>query len=174
MNTQGHPSWFGIGAVILSAALTGCQTPRTAGRSDIVRVSTFYSSQDVWLNFDQPPTMEPQGFKCSVFLTPAEGEQGTFGDGTIQFNIYRVDRDGAGRGTNTLIHTESFDTERAYGYRGRVRKRFGWGYGFRIPWGDADLRGKEIMVTVSFVRKDGRTIAGQPKYFKVPLLSREP
>ncbi|NOT02855.1 MAG: hypothetical protein HOP29_19825 [Phycisphaerales bacterium] len=174
MSARRSRSLPAIAAGAFLAAVTGCQSARVAGRSDIVRVSTFYSSQDVWLNFDQPPTLVPQGFKCSVFLTPAEGEQGAFGDGTIKFEIYRVDRDEQGAGANTLVHTESFEKERAYGYRGRIPKRYGWGYGFRIPWGEADLRGQEIMVVVSFVRKDGRTIAGQPKYFKVPMVARIP
>jgi hypothetical protein len=46
----------------------------------------------------------------------------------------------------------------------------------RLNWGDADVRGHEIQMVVSFERRDGTIIRGRPWYVKVPerVRSRTP
>ncbi len=147
---------------------SGCQTLAPQGRRDINRVSTFYNTQHLWLNFDSPPTHLPQGIKFSVFLTARDSELGVFGDGIMQIEMFRIDKSDSGEQTRTPVKKWSFDTQQAQTFRGRQRKRYGWGYGFRLNWENAEVRGHEIMIIVSFHRHDGTIIHGQPKYLKVP------
>lgn len=153
---------------ILSTLGTGCATPSSMDRPDIIRVSTFYNSQRLWLNFDNPPTDVPQGLKFTVFLTGTQSELGVFGDGTLHMDMFRIDYNPDGEPTRTPVRHWSFNTQEAMPYRGKRPTRYGQGYGFRIPWGDVNVHGKEIQVTVSFERLDGTIVHGQPKGLKVP------
>jgi len=146
----------------------GCASITNPARSDIVRVATFFNSQRIWLNFDAPPTREPQGLKFSVFLTASDRELGVFGDGTIHVDLFQTQGTPDSAANRVHLKRWSFNAEQARPFRAKKPTRYGWGYGLRLPWGDLDVRGKEIQIIVSFERRDGRVISGLPQYLKVP------
>ncbi len=157
-----------MSAAGLFLAVTGCATLPKNVRRDIVEVSTFYNSQNLWLNFEDPPTNVPQGLRFSLFLKAAGQDLGVFGDGIIHVDMYRIERDEEGEATRTHVKKWSLDTEEAAAYRSTRTTAFGHGYGMRLNWGDADVRGHEIQLVVSFERRDGPVIRGRPWYVKVP------
>jgi hypothetical protein len=168
LSAKTAPSHAAIALAIL-AATTGCQGPTASGgRTDIVRVSTFYNTRAPFLSFQNPPDVVPQGLKFSVFLSAQHSEKGVFGDGEFVIDLYKVERDQSGEPRRQHAKKWTFNTEQAAPYRSIRRTEYGWGYGFRLNWGDIDVLGKEIMVTVSFHRKDGATVHGRAFYLKVP------
>lgn len=153
---------------LLASLGTGCATTALTLHRDINRVSTFYDTLRIWLNFDSPPSSVPQGLKFSVFLTASDSELGVFGDGIIRIEMFRIDRGSNDQPLRTPVRQWSFDAQEAYPYRRKKPTRYGWAYGFRLPWGDVEVLGREILLIVSFERPDGTVIHGQPKYLKVP------
>ncbi len=148
--------------------LAGCSLAPTHLRRDIVRISPFYSTRAIWLNFEDPPTNVPQGLKFTVFLGTANQKLGMFGDGTMLVEMFRVEKDDQGKPVRVPVKKWSYNTKQCYPFRSKRRTRYGWGYGLRLPWGDVDVLGKEIVLVVSFKRLDGMIIHSQPKYLKVP------
>lgn len=157
--------WFYMTTAIALSAV-GCATTPSVS-TDIVQVATFYN-QEPWLNFDPIPTDVPGGLRFTLYLAPTGSPKGVFGDGTIHVEMYRVERAADGKVETALVRRWSFTTDEARVYRARDKRRLGWGYGIRLDWGDVDVLGREIMVIVSFERKDGRTVRGRPKNFQVP------
>jgi len=157
---------------ILSAPLllAGCSLASNHLRRDIERISPFYSTRAIWLNFEDPPTNVPEGLKFTVFLGSARETIGVFGDGTMIVEMFRVDHDDQGKAIRVSVKKWSYNTEQCYPFRSKRRTRYGWGYGLRLPWGDADVLGEEIVLVVSFKRLDGISIHSQPKYLKVPVV----
>ncbi len=155
--------------LVLAASLAGgCTAMGPKVSPDIIRVSTFYNKQNPWLNFDRPPRPVPGGVKFTVYLSSPDTALGVFGDGVIHVDLFRVDSDADGDPVQTPLRRWSFDKDQAYPYRVRRKSRLGWAYGFRLPWGEVDVLGKEVMFLVSFERRDGRVIYGQPVRLKVP------
>jgi hypothetical protein len=66
------------------------------------------------------------------------------------------------------MHEWMFDVDEALPFRCKRRMVAGWGYAIFLPWGDMNLAGREIRLTVSFERKDGVVISGSKKDFRVP------
>jgi len=176
LNFVGRVSPAGLFRRIIPALLlalaglvgSGCTTTLSPARKDIVRVATFFNSQRLWLNFDSPPTNEPQGLKFSVFLAASNRELGVFGDGTLHVDLFRTENAPDSPAQRVHLKRWSFNTAQAMPFRSKKPTRYGWGYGLRLPWGDVDVHGKEIQIVVSFERKDGSVISGLPRYLKVP------
>lgn len=160
-----YQMWFHMTTAIALSAVGCAITPSVS--TDIVQVATLYSPEP-WLNFDPVPTDVPGGLRFTLYLAPTGSPKGVFGDGTIHVEMHRVDRTADGKAEIALVRKWSFTTDEARVYRARDKRRLGWGYGMRLDWGDVDVLGREIMVIVSFERKDGRTVRGRPKYFQVP------
>ena len=155
--------------VLLVGGAGGCRSlgiPVTQRR--IIRVSTFYNTRGVWLNFDSPPTDVPEGLKFTIFLSAAGRDLGVFGDGTLIVEMFRVDRNEIGEPVRVLVKKWSFNTKQAYVFRIKEPTRYGWAYGMRLSWGDADVLGREIEVITSFKRHDGTIVYGRPMLLKVP------
>ncbi len=159
-----------LAVIALPLIGTGCiSTPyRVAGHRNITNVSTFYNTSSPWLNFDNPPDNVPQGLKFSVFLTASETELGVFGDGVFTIDLFLIERDEENNPIRTPITKWKYTTEQAMPFRSKRPTKYGWGYGFRLNWGDADVLGKEIMTIVSFQRASGAVVHGTPFYHKVP------
>lgn len=165
---RGVSSILQVSCGLLCLAASGCQTLELGLSRDIVRVSTFYNNQRPWLNFDQPPTNVPQGFKCTVFLSNSKSALGCVGDGVLHVEMFRVDDVPGGQPVRTPIKKWSYDVQQAAFFRVKEPGPYGLGYGLRLNWDDADVAGREIVVVMSFERRDGVIIHGVPKYLKVP------
>ncbi len=166
------------GLCAAAVSLTGCRTTPSGFkmdnrfRQDIVQVATFVDKLNPWLNFDNPPRDVPGGLKLAVYFTSSNGPLGVFGDGTVLIDMYRMDGGPANR--KELVHLKQwrFSTEEAYQYGFRERQRTGWGYQFRLEWGENDVLGEEVVFIVSFERYDGRVVRGKRNFFKVPVTVR--
>jgi len=93
---------------------------------------------------------------------------GAFGDGIIRARTYELATVGR-ETTPTLLKEWSFDVDQAMPWRARRRTVMGWGYKLPLIWGDElDPRGKQIRVTISFERIDGKVFHSGKKDFRVP------
>ena len=122
--------------------------------------------QEPWISFKDDAN--PGGLQINLFLGSGSSDKGVYGDGTIEINMYRTVARRDGRKARVLVKKWEFDPEQALPYLLRRPTAFGWGYGFRLNWGDADVLGKEVMLVTRFIRPDGQIVAGQPKHLKVP------
>jgi hypothetical protein len=162
-------------AVLLAAA--GCKTighqgfkPDHRFREDIISVATFQDKRSPWLNYDQPARDIPNGIKFPVYLTSRDSSLGVFGDGTLLVDMYLIRRSEDGSQDPLHIKNWAFNTEEAYLFGFREKRRLGWGYQLYLNWSDitTDVRGKEVMFIVSFRRNEGNVVRGKRMYFRVP------
>ncbi len=160
-----------IFATIAATALTGCDTS-SAGRSfklheNIVTVPRFYNKENPWINFEDPPTDEPQGIKIVLYMQSPDQKLGIYGDGTIVANIYDVEKTSGGPEKRTHLKQWAFDPDQAAIFHGK-RSRLGQPYFLVLAWPELNLVGKEILIAISFQRKDGRLVKARPVHIRVP------
>ena len=134
---------------------------------DISGVAAVYDPYSPWLWNDEHSKVRGV-FVTSLYLFGPQSV-GVFGDGVIKARVYLLEGT-EGRWTPTKMLREwSFDPNEALQWRSRKRTPMGWRYALALPWGDdIDVRGKQIRVTLSFERVDGRTIHAREKDFRVP------
>lgn len=133
---------------------------------NIVGVRKFIS-QEPWLSFNQEGLRQPEGFKATLYLESGTTGRGAFGDGTIRISLYTVDRDSKGERLKLAKRWE-ISPQDSVPWRARRPTQLGWGYGLRLPWGDAKLAGKEVEFVFQFVRRDGAMLSAEPIRMKVP------
>lgn len=125
-------------------------------------------TQEPWISFDEEGDPNPEGFKIALFLASGSSFKGVYGDGTIEINMYRVITRRDKKKARVLIKKWEFDPAGALPYLLRRPTAYGWGYGFRLNWGDAEVYGKDVMIVCRFIRADNQIITGQPRWLKVP------
>lgn len=140
--------------------------PAPADDPNIVGVRKFIS-QEPWLSFNREGLRQPEGFKATLYLESGTTGRGAFGDGTIRISLYTVDRDPQGERLKLAKRWE-ISPEDSMPWRARRPTQLGWGYGLRLPWGDAKLAGKEVEFVFQFVRRDGAMLSAEPIRMKVP------
>ncbi|UCG32889.1 MAG: hypothetical protein JSU68_14645 [Phycisphaerales bacterium] len=181
MNRQRAATALGVLASIM--VVTGCANPNEgldlrpgqnvgdmALRRDIVQVKKFYPGSP-WLSFDEAGDPNPEGFKVNVYLVSAANGRGAFGDGNIIVTMYSL----PGRRPDTAPPAESKLEKRwvltpgdCMPFRATRKTVMGFGYGLRLNWGDVDVLGETILITIAFERRDGTIIKSQPQTFRVP------
>ncbi len=135
---------------------------------NIVGVPRYFNRQNPWVNFDNPPTNTPQGMKIVVYLEAKENRgSGVYGDGILQADLYEVSFTEDGQESRQHVKNWAYDPEQASMFRGE-RTRLGLPYKLVLGWPELDLADKEIMIAISFRRKDGRLIKAQPVRMRVP------
>jgi hypothetical protein len=152
---------------LMPLAMVGCNVVGPRLHKNIVQVSRFYNKQNPWVNFDKPPRRVPGGVKVTVYLSTPDRDVGVFGDGSINFDLYRIDRIPGQPPVQTHLHRWNYPPEKAARYRA-PESRLGRGYRVVLNWGDIDVFEEEIMIQVTFERVDGQILQGRPMYFHVP------
>lgn len=152
--------------------LIGCQGPQQTQRSfrvhdNIANVHRFFNKQAPWVNFKTPPTAEPQGMKITVYLSVPGKDMGVYGDGVILADLYEVIKQPEGEPLQNHLKNWAFDPDQAAVFHGD-RSRMGQPYFLILDWPELNLAGKEILIALSFKRKDGRLVKARPVRTKVP------
>jgi hypothetical protein len=133
---------------------------------NVLGVSCFYDPFNPWIWNSEHTRV--RGLKINALYLRGPNVTGVFGDGTIQPKMYVGYRDEQGIPQFKLIKEWSFDVQQAMPFRSRRRTRAGWGYSLYLNWGDLNLAGRDIRLTVEFVRNDGIKVPGSRKDFRVP------
>ena len=181
MNWQRAATVFGV--LTSTMGVTGCVNPNDgldlrpgqnvgdmALRRDVVQVKKFYPGSP-WLSFDDAGDPNPEGFKVNVYLVSAANGRGVFGDGNIIVTMYSLPErqpDGASPSESKLEKRWILTPEDCMPFRATRRTVMGFGYGLRLDWGDVDVLGKTVVITIAFERRDGTIIKSQPQTFRVP------
>lgn len=136
---------------------------------NVLRVAAFYDPHDPWLWSDDRARV--RGIVIRALYLEGPGVSGVFGDGVIRPRLYLLDSSHHKPKPPKLIKTWAFDPVDALPFRSCKRTVMGWGYRLHLPWGDEfDLAGREIRMTVTFERSDGRVSHSDKKDFRVPGL----
>jgi len=134
--------------------------------ANIIGVRKFIA-QEPWLSFSKEGLRQADGFKATLYLESGTSGKGAFGDGNIRISMYTVERDGDGEHLRLAVQWE-LAPEQTLPWRVKKATRLGWGYGLRLPWGDADVCGREVEVSFQFLRKDDAIISAEPVRLRVP------
>lgn len=146
---------------------TRTEDEKSVRTTNIIAVRTF-GFKEPWISFDAEGDRNAEGFKLTVVLESGDGPQGVVGDGLLMIKMYRIDRGPGGKRMREPACEWEFTPEQATPFLSRKKREWGWGYGLRLNWGDADVYGREVEVVASFKLLDGRVIAGTPLSMKVP------
>ncbi len=133
---------------------------------NIIGVRKFIA-QEPWLSFSKEGLRQADGFKATLYLESGTSGKGAFGDGIIRISMYTVEPDTGGEHLRLAVQWE-LAPEQTLPWRVKKATRLGWGYGLRLPWGDADVSGHEVEVSFQFLRKDGAIISAEPVRLRVP------
>ncbi len=133
---------------------------------NIIGVRKFLA-QEPWLSFSKEGLRQADGFKATIYLESGTSGKGAFGDGNIRVSMYTVEREADGEHLRLAVQWE-LSPEQTLPWRVKKASRLGWGYGLRLPWGDADVCGHEVEVSFQFLRKDGAIISAEPVRLRVP------
>lgn len=132
----------------------------------------LYATPTPWLKFKPEPDRKPDGLKLTLFLESTERTgkkvQGVRGDGLIEIALYRINRAATDAPPEQQVKSWQFDANQALPWLVRNRTGYGWGYGFRLNWEDAQVRGHEIRLQARFKRRDGAVLASAPVSLRVP------
>lgn len=172
------------GMTLLAALAAGCQPQPQGGQpgqrltpaqlanmrleKNVTGVAAFYAPYSPWIwNDDRSKVI---GLAINALYLTGPNSLGVFGDGAIQPRIYVLEGPpGPAAEKPRLVKEWSFDPQQALPWRANKRTALGWGYGLRLIWGDElDLAGKEVRITVSFERSDGKIFHSGQKDFEVP------
>lgn len=163
--------------------LSGCQVPPSGNQltaqqianmpleKNVSAVAAFYNPYNPWLwNDDRSKII---GLLINAMYLIGPNSLGAFGDGTIHPRLYVLEGPtGANAKTPRLVKEWTFNPQEAMPWRSKKKTAMGWGYGPRLIWGDGvDLAGKEIRITISFERTDGKVFHSRDKEFIVPAAS---
>lgn len=134
--------------------------------SNVLGVSCFYDPFNPFIWNSEHTRV--QGIKINALYLRGPHYTGVFGDGVIHPKLYVATRDEEGKLTYKLIKEWSLDVNQAMPFRAKKRMKAGWGYALFLNWGDMDLTGQSLRLTVNFERTDGIVISGSKKDFRVP------
>lgn len=135
---------------------------------NIIGVRKFIS-QEPWLSFNKEGVRQAEGLKATVYLESGTSGKGAFGDGILRVVLYSVHRDPQ-TGEETLRREYRWDLtpRQSVPWRAKQQSVQGWGYGLRLNWGNAEVRGREIELVFQFIRRDGNIVTGEPQRLRVP------
>lgn len=137
---------------------------------NVLNVAAYYAPYNPWVWTNDRSRV--RGIIISALYLGGPDVLGVFGDGIIQPRLYVLEPDENDVKQPKLTVEWAFDPAQALPFRAKKRTAMGWGYGMRLLWSeDLDLSGKDIRMTVSFERRDGRTVHSGKKDFKVPSVS---
>ena len=54
-------------------------------------------------------------------------------------------------------------------FRVRRQSQMGWAYQLYLNWGDVDVLGKEVRISISYVGSDGRVVRSRSVDRRVPI-----
>jgi hypothetical protein len=162
----------------------GCQTPpgnrlttqqlaKMPLEKNITDVAVFYNAYNPWLWNEERTKIIGLSFNALYLIGP--NSLGVFGDGIIHPRLYVLESSPASKKkTPHLVKEWTFDPQGAMPWRSKKKTLMGWGYGPRLIWGDeVDLAGKEVRITISFERTDGKVFHSRDKEFIVPATRGE-
>ncbi len=141
-----------------------------AERDDIVAIRQYYSTQ--------PWTWDPEGrvsgILARVYFLPtgdAKGNlKGTFVPGTIRAQLHALSLRPDGTYARELLHEWVLPPDEARPFRTVKPSILGESYAFVLRWpSELKVAGREIQVTFSYQRQDGRVVSQPSTRFRVPL-----
>lgn len=168
---------------VLPSLIGACQTPPAAPpppgtvlphdqiskmplEKNIGAIYCAWNAYNPWIWNDERSKIRGLFVEAVYLIGP--DSLGAFGDGTIRARVYELVAAG-GDTTPTLLKEWPFDVDQAMPWRARRRTVMGWGYKLPLLWNDElNLRGKQIRVTISFERVDGKVFHSGKKDFRVP------
>lgn len=133
---------------------------------NVLGVSCFYDPFNPWIWNIQHTHV--RGIKINALYLRGPNYTGVFGDGVFRPKLYVETRDEQGKQEYKLLKEWTFDVQQAMPFRSKKRMKAGWGYALFLDWGEMDLSGQSVRLTISFERKDGIVISGSKKDFRVP------
>jgi len=148
--------------------LTAAQLANMPLEKNVTGVAAFYAPYSPWIwNDDRSKVI---GIVINPLYLVGPDSLGVFGDGVIEPRIYVLEGPpGSDVKTPRLVKEWFFDPQQALQWRAKKRTVWGWGYVLWLIWGDElDLAGKEIRITVSFERSDGKVFHSGKKDYLVP------
>lgn len=146
-------------ALMLACGLAGCQAGQPGGFAPADRVNyLLLQVAPAAANWSGRP--EPEGVELSAMLFQTEGGTPMLGDGTMEFAIYE----------GILTSQQLAQAKPYYQWRfttaqlaqAQWRMQVGWGYAFRLAWGDHVPRTASITLTGRFVPKAGPAVSANP------------
>ncbi|MBI4581793.1 MAG: hypothetical protein HY718_19005 [Planctomycetes bacterium] len=144
-------------------------TPEEVARMiepNVLGVKCFYDPRNPWIwNIEHT---QVRGVRIGALYLLGPKSTGVFGDGVIHPRLFVAYHDEQGKLQYKLVKEWTLDVQQAMPFRAKRRSDGGWGYSLFLPWGDLNLAGREIRLTVSFERTDGIVISGSKKDFRVP------
>jgi hypothetical protein len=179
--------WYvcGVGLAAIGLMLSGCEgvvgrdeqsrdrgEPPTVEEVErmlepnVLGVSCIYEPFNPWIRNED--RSEVRGIVIGGLYLEGPKVKGVFGDGIIRPKLFVAYRDENGKKQWKLAKKWSFDVEEAMPFRAKKEKLYGWGYSLFLNWGDLNLAGREIRMTVDFERRDGRIVRSGKKDFRVP------
>ncbi|HSW44087.1 MAG TPA: hypothetical protein VLM89_00780 [Phycisphaerae bacterium] len=181
---RGRPLWLIAVTAALAFLPTGCDAPPGSVQpgqqispdqvaqmpleKNVTGVAAFYAPYSPWIwNKDRSRII---GIAVNALYLMGPDSLGAFGDGVIRPRMYLLEAgDDARQKSPKLVKEWPFGTQQAMPWRAKKRTAMGWGYGFRLLWGEElDVSGKEIRMIVSFERTDGKVFHSGQKDFRVP------
>jgi hypothetical protein len=166
-------------ALVLPAAIlpAGCemfgrQNPAaaTALRDDIVAIRQYYSTQPwIW-----DPEGRANGILARVYFLPTTDPQGhlkgVFVSGVIRAQLHALSLRPDGTYIRDPLHEWVMPPDEASGFRTVKPSILGDSYAFVLRWpSEIKIAGREIQITFSYERRDGRTISQPSARFRVPM-----
>lgn len=133
---------------------------------NVLGVTCFYDPFNPWIWNTEHTHV--RGIKINALYLRGPNYTGVFGDGTFRPKLYVEVRDERGNKTPKLIKEWTFDVNQAMPFRAKKRMKAGWGYALFLDWGQMDLSGQSLRLTIEFERSDGIVISGSNKSFRVP------
>jgi hypothetical protein len=133
---------------------------------NVLGVSCFYDPFNPWLWNNEHTQVH--GIKINALYLRGPNYTGVFGEGVIRPKLFVQYRDDEGKIQYKLIKEWSYDVDQAMPWRAKKRTKAGWGYCLLLNWGDLNLAGRSVRLTVTFERSDGVSVSGSKKDFKVP------
>jgi hypothetical protein len=135
--------------------------------SDIARVTAFYRPNP-WMSFDREGDPDPEGFTFTLYLRSRETGKGVLESGQLKVQMYRIDPRSSGDERRVLVREWVAETDTLV-QSTRPHPLFGMGYQPQFAWDKSDdVLGREIEIVPAFITRDGRTIQGQTKSWRVP------
>lgn len=161
-------------ALVIGSLLAGCANKKENSittspmEADVFQIIKFYPAQ-MWQR-RRVDDLNPNGFVVTVYLISGKTQKGAFGDGTIHVDMHVAQYDKAGMKTFVPAYSWSLDPDQALPYRVIKEGAIGWGYMLHLFWpDDVDVLGKEVSLTISYTRSDGRVIRSRPHHHRVPI-----
>lgn len=153
-----------IWALALAGGLAGCQAGQTGSSAATPPAVTarveylFLQVMPVAADWDGRPG--PDGLELSAMLFQSEAKMPVLGDGTMEFAIYEGILTNQQVAQNKPFYQWRFTTAELS--QSRQRTQVGWGYAFRLGWGDRVPRTGSVTLTARFVPKDGQPVYANP------------